>query len=217
MKNLIVAFLLGFMLLFSGCFDITEEITFNKNGSGSSRITVDLSTMMGMLSMFMPDSLKESMDLEQMMGGDIGKYSKVSGISNVKSERMDEYKYAISYDFSSVDVLNKVLALDNDTDTGMGKMATKYIAKRGKLYRQTDYTATETADEHSMEEYKEVFAMTGEPKYRVIYHFPSKIKKSKIKGITPVTDTSGSTITLEYNFMDFMKTSGKVMDHYIKY
>ena len=106
MKNLIVAFLLGFMLLFSGCFDITEEITFNKNGSGSSRITVDLSTMMGMLSMFMPDSLKESMDLEQMMGGDIGKYSKVSGISNVKSERMDEYKYAISYDFSSVDVLN---------------------------------------------------------------------------------------------------------------
>jgi len=217
MKNLILTFLLGILLIFSGCFDITEEITFNKNGSGTTRITVDLTNMMSMFSMFMPDSVKENMDVNQIMGGDMSKYSKMNGISNVRSERLDEYKYAISYDFSSIDVLNKVLESNTESETGLGKMATKYQAKKGKVYRQTEFTATDAHDEHGMDEYMELFSMTDKPKYRVVYHFPSKIKKTKIKGITPVTVKEGNTITMEYNLMDFVESGGKVMDHYIKY
>ncbi|HRI26634.1 MAG TPA: hypothetical protein PK239_02530 [Chitinophagales bacterium] len=219
MKNTFIALLLGLMLFLAGCFDITEEVTFLKNGqSGTNRVTIDMSSMMGMLSMFMPDSLKESMSMDNMLQTDMSLYTRISGISNVRSERIDEYKYAITYDFATIDALNKAQALDNSNDTGLGKIATKFKGKKGKLYRQTSYSPGEEAEhDHEIDDYKEMFDLMGEPKYRVIYHFPNKIKKVKLKGMNPVTTREGNTITMEYNFMDFMKTKGMVMDHYIKY
>lgn len=219
MKKTLIGLLFCFIFISSGCFTVTEEITLRKNGSGTSRVTIDMSGMMGMLSAFIPDSLKESMDLNQLMSTDMGKFTTVSGISNVRSERLSEYAYAISYDFANTEALNKAQALSNETDTGFGKMDTKFTFKKGKLCRQTDYSSSETADEeeHSLEDSKELFAMMGEPKYTVIYHLPSKVKKASVKGVDAKVDKDGSTISVEYNFTDFMKAKGKIMDHYVKF
>ncbi|PSJ74137.1 hypothetical protein C7N43_25425 [Sphingobacteriales bacterium UPWRP_1] len=219
MRKLIVTLCLCFILVLSGCFNVTEEITLRKNGSGTSRVTVDMSSMMGMLSAFIPDSLKESMDLDQLMSTDMGKFTTVSGISNVRSERLGEYAYAISYDFANMEALNKAQALNNETDTGFGKMATRFTSKKGKLCRETNYSSSEAAgeEEHSLQDNKELFAMMGEPKYTVIYHLPSKIKKASVKGVDAKVDKDGTTVSIEYNFTDFMEAEGKIMDHYIKY
>jgi hypothetical protein len=59
MKKLIYFLLTGFMFFLAGCFETTQEITINKDGSGLFSNTTDLSNMVGLL--------------KQMGGDEVGK------------------------------------------------------------------------------------------------------------------------------------------------
>jgi len=115
MKNLIQPIIiLCFSLLFTSCFEITEEVDMNDNGSGDVTLTVNLSES--------KDNLKAYWKMDQVQGVEVPKkdeieeeiakvkkaLSAVKGISNVKSTAdYDEFIFTISSSFDNVKTLNK--------------------------------------------------------------------------------------------------------------
>jgi hypothetical protein len=57
-KNTTLALIVAVMMVFSGCINIIEEITFKRNGSGTYSLTFDLGDMISML---------KQMDLDKML------------------------------------------------------------------------------------------------------------------------------------------------------
>jgi len=115
MKNLIQPIIiLCFSLFFVGCFEVTEEVDMNTNGSGDVTLTVNLSES--------KDNLKAYWKMDQVQGvevpkkdeieGEIAKVKKalsaVKGISNVSTTAdYEEFVFTISSSFNDVKSLNK--------------------------------------------------------------------------------------------------------------
>jgi len=146
MKKLLSLVLILTTLLLSSCFSVVEHIKINADGSGSVTTTINMGEMMGMLSMFMPDSLKESFsELDEMMSGDMNAYQGMKGISNAKTYSDEEYVYNISYDFADVEALNNVMALGSNDNTGLGKANTKFKKKKDVFAEQQNTKMTQIA------------------------------------------------------------------------
>jgi len=115
MKNLIQpAIILCFSLLFVGCFEVTEEVDMNDNGSGDVTLTVNLSES--------KDNLRAYWKMDEVQGVEVPKQdeieteianvkralSAVKGISNVKTTTdYEEFIFTISSSFDNVNSLNK--------------------------------------------------------------------------------------------------------------
>lgn len=115
MKNLIQPIIiLCFSLFFVGCFEVTEEVDMNTNGSGDVTLTVNLSES--------KDNLKAYWKMDQVQGvevpkkdeieGEIAKVKKalsaVKGISNVSTTAdYEEFVFTITSSFNDVKSLNK--------------------------------------------------------------------------------------------------------------
>ncbi len=66
----------------TSCFNIIEEVAITKKGSGTYKNTIDMSQMMGMISAFMPDSVKQMTgEMEKGMMASIDDLKNIKGIS----------------------------------------------------------------------------------------------------------------------------------------
>lgn len=70
LKNLFLAVLAVSMTALTGCLHIIEEATFRNNGSGSYKMTLDMSEMKGMMDMFKGMAGDSSLTSGMEMGGD---------------------------------------------------------------------------------------------------------------------------------------------------
>lgn len=59
MKKIIYSLVIGCCILLAGCFEITQEITINNDGSGLLSNTIDLSNMVGLLKQMGGDDAKK--------------------------------------------------------------------------------------------------------------------------------------------------------------
>ena len=218
MKNLLLSLIVCFSLCFAGCFHLIEDITIKKDGSGTAKTIIDMQQMMGMLSMFMPDSLAGSFDMDSILRADIPRYEGMRGISNVDVEKQDEYVYALTMDFKDMRALNKAMGTGSG-ENPFGSMASEYSKKRKKFMRSTNMDGGFGLDdmEEDMGSMKEMMGMMNSPTYKVVYHFPSKVKKAKIADKNAKVEKDGNTISIEYDFLEFMEKEGIMMDHRIKY
>lgn len=105
------------LFLFSGCFEILEEVTIHENGSGNATVTLNISQSKTRLaSIMLMDSIngynvpteaeirRHIQELAQMI-------KKTKGVSNVSTViNFDDYIFSLSCDFATVNVLNKVLS-----------------------------------------------------------------------------------------------------------
>ncbi len=143
MKNLTKK-LLGWLslaavtFLLSGCLHIVEEVTINKNGSGSYKMTMDMNEMKSMLDALksMGDSEeeeKENSEKEEVtvevedgegensmaqLGTELSSVSNslrgIEGISNVKEiNDTSTYVFGYSFDFQNIEALNKAIRIIN--------------------------------------------------------------------------------------------------------
>ena len=101
--------------LFTGCFEILEEINLNKDGSGTFTLTLNLSKSKTKLASVMlldtvngyavpsEDDIKQALkDVEYHM-------KQTQGISNIaKTSDFDNYIFSVSCDFSSLDKVNNI-------------------------------------------------------------------------------------------------------------
>lgn len=211
-----------FCLCLSACFTITEEITLQANGSGSVKTSVDMSEMMNMLGMFLPDTLKKDLDISKILSGDTQSFKKMEGISNMKVNSEKPYHYVVSFDFANADALNR--ALSSTSDSGAGKMLeamkSQYRIKKRSLQRQTSIDQKLLPAELKGTQFEEAESMMqfiNSPTYQVIYHLPKKTKKVTINDKGGTLSKDENTVSIQYNLLDFVKNNGNIMDHCIKF
>ena len=205
MKKLFQYLLLAATVMtMSACFEIMEEVTVNKDGSGKYVSTIDatkMSEQMQMLAAFdttgeMIPKLKYSLD--STFSVSLGKYKTVKGISNVKIDTSTPYIYKVTMDFKDVVALNEAINLDKKSE----EMKNLYAWKKGKLTRK-DFALN--LDEMKMEDesQKEMAkSMLEGMKYTIIFNFPGKVKSISNKEAKLSDDKK--TVTLACSLLDVM-------------
>lgn len=222
MQYLLKATLLLCILFLTSCFNIVEEVSLEKDGSGHLQTTINMNEMMSMLSNLLPDSLKKEIDLDKITAGNTDKYKNIKGISNVKIQNDDAYVYKFGFDFEDVDALNRMLDMNQSINNPLNStIGTQYKIKKKKFYRSTFYNQEKDSpfskEGIDMEQIKSLFKVIQAPTYKLVYNFPKRVKKVKVKDEKVNWSKEGKTVTLEYNLLDFLEKNGKVIEHQIKY
>ncbi len=198
------------LISMSACFDITEEVTVNKDGSGKYVSTIDaskLSEQMKMLAAFdttgeMIPKLKYSLD--STFAETYKKYGTIKGISNVKIDTAKDYIYKVSMDFKDVDALNEVINSDKKTE----ETKNIYAWKKG-IFSRKDFALN--LDDMKMEDesQKEMAkSMLEGMKYTIIFNLPSKAKNVSNKEAKLSDDKK--TVTLACSLLDVMDKKAKL-------
>jgi hypothetical protein len=192
------------MTTMSACFEITEEVTVNKDGSGKYTSIMDatkLSEQMQMLAAFdttgeMVSKLKFSLD--STFEESFKKYAAVKGISKVVADTSKPYIYKVTMDFSDVNALNTAVNLDKK-DEGMKNL---YSWKKGQLSRK-DFALNLDDIKMEDESQKEMAkSMLEGMKYTIILNFPGAVKGMTNKEAKLSDDKK--TVTLACNLLDVM-------------
>jgi hypothetical protein len=105
------------LFLFTSCFEFVEEISFNKDGSGSATLTINLSkSKTKIASIMLLDSVNgykipSKATIKNKLSEIVQKIKTTKGIHNVKNTlNFDEFIVTVSCDFDTVDALNTVLS-----------------------------------------------------------------------------------------------------------
>lgn len=189
------------LLSLTGCFDITEEITVNKDGSGIYMNKIDASKLAEQMKMLaamdttgeMMPKLKYSLDSSFASAWD--SYKGIKGISNVKIDTSKEFVYIVTMNYANVDALNTALA--KDKAVGEQKM---YSWEKGKITRQDiplNMNDMKSDDDQQKEMMK---SFLSDMKYKIIFHLPGNVKEISNKVATLSDDKK--TVTLEANLLD---------------
>jgi len=210
-KNLLV--ISALCLLLTGCLNITEEIFFEKNGSGKYVSTIDLTKLNEMLEMmkaFAPDSTKpKDIDITDSFADMLGDFSGIPGITDLKKEKKDENTYSVSFRFSNVKALNEAMKRKNKKDSVVatgdffsfspGEFSCNDTSLSGLNSAMKGLNEPQANDSMAMA-VNMMKGMMGDMKYTSIYHFPGKVTSFSNKLATVSED--GKTLTLVLNLFD---------------
>jgi hypothetical protein len=240
LKNLFLAVFAVSMTALTGCLHIIEEATFKNNGSGSYKMTLDMSEMKGMMDMFKgmsgDSSLTSGMDgdstaiqsegdytppsdapeVEDPMGGLGEQMSSVAssirgleGITNVvEIKDTSNFQFGYSFDFTSVDALNRALRVINKD---------KYDTKVEEVFRFKGKSFERLSTGDIGDEMKKAMMNTGDEEeegsmdmmkmfladmsYKQIYHFPDRTVKKSDNKLGEISD-EGHTLTINIKPFD---------------
>ncbi len=229
----LVAFL-AFCL--SSCFDFKEEVTINKDGSGSFIQTVDLGNnpMIQMALNMQSDSAKNANKGMNKMDSTLeetkARLSKVQGISNIKTASSSEgMKFSVMYDFDDVNALNEALnAMQDKDENGEVKMMQKqYSFKKGQFSRANVFAMggsgmdmselmggkkgdddVEKTEEEKAQMKQMMQMFFGNANYTYVLHVPNKVKSYSNKTNTDVSEDK-KTLTMKVPFMDLLDEENK--------
>lgn len=211
MKNFFLFLLISStVIIFSSCFEITEEVTINKKGDGHYVSKTDASKFAEQMAMFaafdttgeMVPKMKYSID--STFASQFKKFANVKGVSNVKVDTSKEYVYTISMDFKDIETLNTVMSLDKPDD-----QKNLYTWSKGKLTRKdAPYSMSKdmNVDDPSQKEMMQGFMK--DMKYTLIYNLPNKVKSCSNKSAKVSDDKK--TVTIESNMNDLMEGTTKL-------
>ncbi|WBX76370.1 hypothetical protein PG911_17355 [Tenacibaculum ovolyticum] len=130
------------LFLFTGCFEFVEEISFNKDGSGTAMLTINLSkSKTKIASLMLLDSVNgykipSKTTIKNKLATIVEKIKITKGVHNVKSTlNFDEFIVTLSCDFDNVDALNTVLSTFSSKKQAQAIKKNKHF-----IYNKTDKT-----------------------------------------------------------------------------
>jgi hypothetical protein len=199
------------MFFLTGCFDITEEITVKKDGSGQYINKIDASKFSEQMQLFaafdstgeMIPKLKYSLDSTFVALW--GEYKKVKGISNLSIDTSKEYVYVLKMDFQDVTALNAALGTSKGTNP-----QNLYSWEKGKISRKDvplNMGDMKMEDESQKEMLK---GFMQDMKYTIIYNLPDNVKKVSNAGSKISSDKK--TVILACNLLEVMDGKIKLGD-----
>ncbi|MCC6460128.1 MAG: hypothetical protein IT260_06640 [Saprospiraceae bacterium] len=238
-KNLfLLALAVGSMSLTS-CLHILEEVTVKKDGSGTYKMTLDMSEIKSMMEMFKgmaPDSLSgdsTGVDMEidsdsgdngmsemgQQLSGVASSLKGISGLNNVKEiNDTTSFNFGYSFEFANVDALNKAMKVINKE---------KYDSKVDEVFKFNGKSFERLATGDLGEEIKKALAENeGEDAdaeggmemmknfftdmtYKQVYHFPDREVKKSSNSLSELSD-NGHTLTITLKPFDEEQQKQKV-------
>ena len=131
----------------TACFDIQEDVFFNKDGSGNFSFIINLEQVKSMMAMFddgkSNDKVSKTKPMtksspNEVLNSDFEKTKlnllKTEGISNVKIiEDTIHFKFGLSFNFKDIAVLNKAMnKLFEDDSVKSGNKEIVYFEKKDK-------------------------------------------------------------------------------------
>ncbi len=119
--------LLLFCGLFSACFELREEVTLNKDGSGSYQLLLDMSQSKQTIDL--AQKMQQQKDgeatqnlnftIDSTFAKSVARFNGMAGISQAKDTiNKTDYIFGVSFQFASVEALNNALAALNKDENG---------------------------------------------------------------------------------------------------
>ena len=214
MRKLIQTTLLCFFLLsFTSCFEVREEVKMNADGSGAVNLTIDLSQSKNNLTNYMkagevngqkiPSQIEIEMELLKLKNV----ISSIPGMSEVKLKKdFTEFVFNLTGNFKDVKTLNTAI---NTATSAMNK--TPFPLKKVKHFNLSDSKFSRlfeyTDDRLTATEYDGLPAiprlLMESAKVISIYRFENPVKKvsNKSAKLSP----SKKAVMLEANIAEFAK------------
>jgi hypothetical protein len=171
MRKIYFTGILLIIFALSSC-TITQEFYFDKDFSGTYTSTIDMSKLIEAMNAT-DGADKNFTDSLNLILKNTEAKMKGTGISNLKSGWKNDKILFISYDFSNIDVLNKALNKSEiNKDSTLTEDFVFFTLKRKTL------TYHGIPPEETEEGGKDLGAMKNYYKYKAIFSFERKIKKS---------------------------------------
>ncbi len=213
-KKGITFIFLGLLFLCTSCFEIIEEVSFNKDGSGHVTLTMNLSKSKTKLnSMMLLDSINNykvpsKTEIKNQITQAVLKVKKIEGISNVEnSSDFNEYIFTVSCDFTNVEALNEVISkfsTKKDAELIKQQQHFSFNKDQNTFTRNYHYDVSNEFKKTKMEDRKvfETASMT------TIYRFETPIVSSK--NPTAKISRSKKAIMLRVNAQDLIKDKNSI-------
>ena len=122
-----ISLLLFLSITFTACFDVTEDISLNKDGSGIATVIVNLSESKDNISSYVNagevngNKIPSIAEIKEKMAEVVAEANKLDGISNVESiSDFEDYIFTFKCDFENVYALNDAINIlaDNYNESG---------------------------------------------------------------------------------------------------
>lgn len=212
MNNPILKTVRNFLLLviplfMVSCFSITEEYSFNNDGSGKASYKIDLTEIMSMWKMMASSdstgSTLKSIDSTFNNKELLEELKLIPGITNVENKSDTATGIVLyTYNFSNLVALNKAIKLNKGSaslglETGTAENKNEFIA--GKKMLQRYYSMANISNEED-ENTAMVEMMYKDATYTTIYHFEKSIKKVNNSDATISKDRK--SVVLEAPLLD---------------
>jgi len=214
MRKLIQTTLLClFLLSFTSCFEVREEVKMNADGSGAVNLTIDLSQSKNNLTNYMkagevngqkiPSQIEIEMELLKLKNV----ISSIPGMSEVKLKKdFTEFVFNLTGNFKDVKTLNTAI---NTASSAMNK--TPFPLKKVKHFNLSDSKFSRlfeyTDDRLTKTEYDGLPAiprlLMESAKVISIYRFENPVKKVSNKNAK--LSPSKKAVMLEANIAEFAK------------
>lgn len=214
MKKIIRTFLFAALVFTAtGCLDILEEITFNKDGSGTYVTAYDISELVDTYDM-LDTTGKGRKDLERTLDSTFEvlkkKTARINGVSAVSIDKSKKNVTKLRLNFTNITVLNKVLNQDKKLASEMNL----YSQSKGRLSRKASGVSSWLGGNSEEDDDEMMSSVLSEMKYRIIYHLPKRVKKMTNEDATLSNDKK--TVTLEVSHKE-VKENTKTLANEIKY
>jgi hypothetical protein len=214
MKKIIRTFLFAALVFTAtGCLDILEEITFNKDGSGTYVTAYDISELVDTYDM-LDTTGKGRKDLERTLDSTFEvlkkKTARINGVSAVSIDKSKKNVTKLRLNFTNITVLNKVLNQDKKLASEMNL----YSQSKGRLSRKASGVSSWLGGNSEEDDDEMMSSVLSEMKYRIIYHLPKRVKKMTNEDATLSNDKK--TVTLEVSHKE-VKENNKTLANEIKF
>ncbi|MBK8554961.1 MAG: hypothetical protein IPL65_03925 [Lewinellaceae bacterium] len=231
MKNLVLLFLTVGSLTLTGCLHIIEEVTMNNNGSGSYKMTLDMSEVKGMMEMLknmgedstaVSDDASAEQDNSMAQMGDemskvAGSLKGIPGLRNIQEiNDTSTFMFGYSFEFNGVEALNKALKVINkekyDSNTGeVFKMKGKTFERldASDLGKEIQKALSENSGDEGDESMDMVKMFFADMSYQQVYNFPERTIKKSSNGLSELSNNN-HTVTINIKPFDEEQQKQKV-------
>ena len=220
MKSItLFSLLISFTLLFSSCFEISEEVNLNNNGSGDVKLTINLSESKQNLAAYLKGGKVEGQaipsleELKKEVENIKNALSKVKGMSEVKATtNFEEFVFTLSGKFDKVTTLNKAI---NKVADELNRSPLPTIKKDNFRHERNQFTRLFkyakdlklSPEEFNNLNFSARFVMES-ARYVSIYRFPKPVKKfsNKKAQLSP----SKKAIKLEHTIAELARGEASI-------
>lgn len=221
MKTLLRIILILAVAIAPSCLEIEEEISLNKDGSGSYLMSIDMSEVMEMLQGMMAGN-EEAMDqagmgkMDSTLQETANKLREIEGISKVKHS-VEGFRFSIGYDFTSVSVLNQAQG-EGSSLTAMGAGLDPSMSSDGENFELNKRTFSrapapiddlmEGMSDEEAGSIDMVKMFLGEAAYKMTYRMPGKVKSAS-NDLSEI-QADGKTVITEVPMLDWLEGNADV-------
>ena len=213
-KKGITFIFLGLLFLCSSCFEIVEEVSFNKDGSGHVTLTLNLSKSKSKLnSIMLLDSINDyhvpsEVEIRKQIAEAVNRVKTIEGISNLKNTiNFNDFIFTFSCDFVDTDALNTVISnFSTRKDAALIKQTKHFNFDKSNntFTRNYHYNIAKEFKKTKMKD-REIFETAS---FTTIYRFETPIATSE--NITAKIAGSKKAIMLKVSAQDIIQNKNSI-------